>query len=66
MEYVNTDSIRKAFNIFLGLVEKSEIKKSDDPALFNEYEDPEVSYLVHLMEEEAGIIVIRAGDTLYY
>ncbi len=66
MEYVNTDSIRKAFNIFLGLVEKSEIKKSDDPVLFNQYEDPEVSYLVHLMEEEAGIIVIRAGDTLYY
>ena len=66
MEYANTDSIRKAFNLFLNLIEKTEIKKSDDPALFNEYEDPEVSYLVHLMEEEANILIIRSGDTLYF
>lgn len=66
MGYVNTESIRKAFNIFLNLIERTEIKKSDNPGLFSEYEDPEVSNIVHLMEEEADIIIIRSGDTLYY
>lgn len=67
MEYVNTDSVRKAFNIFLKLIEKSEIKKSDDPELFSQYDDAEVSHLIHdVIETEAGIMVIRAGDTLYY
>jgi hypothetical protein len=66
MENVNTDSVRKAFRIILDLIGKSEIKKTDDPIQFNDYEDPEISYLVHLLEEEAGIIIIRTGDTLYY
>ncbi|NSW89815.1 MAG: hypothetical protein HPY74_03865 [Firmicutes bacterium] len=66
MEYVHSESARKAFRIFLRLLEKSEMKKSDDPALFNDYDDPEVSHLMHLLEEEAGIMIIRAGDILYY
>ena len=66
MDYVQSESVRKAFNIFLKLVEKSEIKKSDDSILFNEYDDLEVSYLLRLIEDEAGIMVIKTGDTLYY
>ena len=66
MVFVHSESVRKAFKVFLTIIEKSELKKSDDTILFNYYEDPEVSYLVHLMEEEAGIMIIRAGDTLYY
>ncbi|WP_235832540.1 DUF6063 family protein [Acetivibrio mesophilus] len=66
MENLSPDSVRKAFSLFMNLIEKSKISKKDDPELFMSYEDSEISYIMRIFEEESGIMVLHSSDTLYY
>jgi len=66
MENLSPDSVRKAFKLYMSLIEKSKITKKDDPEGFLSYEDPEISFITRIFEEEAGIMILRSGDTLYF
>ncbi len=66
MENLSPDSVRKAFSLYMSLIEKSRITKKDNPELFMSYEDPEISFVTRIFEEEAGIMILRSGDTLYF
>ncbi|MFZ5987938.1 MAG: DUF6063 family protein [Bacillota bacterium] len=66
MENLSPDSVRKAFSLYMNLLEKSKITKKDNPDLFLFFEDPEISFITRIFEEEAGIMILRSGDTLYY
>lgn len=66
MENLSPDSVRKAFKLYMSLIEKSKITKKDDPEGFLSYDDPEISFITRIFEEEAGIMILRSGDTLYF
>ncbi|KNY26536.1 DUF6063 family protein [Pseudobacteroides cellulosolvens] len=66
MESLSPDSVRKAFSLYMNLIEKSKITKKDDPEGFLAFEDPEISFITRIFEEEAGIMILRSGDTLYF
>ena len=66
MESISTEAAQNAIKLFMRLLEKSRIKKEEDATLFEAYEDPEVAYLIGIFEEEAGIMLLRTGDTIYY
>lgn len=66
MENLSPDSVRKAFSLFMSLIEKSKITKKDNPELFMSYEDQEISYIMRIFEEESGIMVLHSSDALYF
>ena len=66
MENLSPDSVRKAFSLFIKLIEKSKITKKDNPELLSSYDDPEISYIMRIFEEESGIMVLHSSDTLYF
>jgi len=66
MEILSSDAVRKSFKLFIKLVEKGKVSKAENSELFSSIEDPEVSQALGILEEEAGIMLLRSGDTLYY
>lgn len=66
MEKVSTESVKKAFEIFLKLLEKSGISSEEYPEYFEALEDEETEYVLRLIEEEADILIIRTGDSMFY
>lgn len=66
MEILSSDAVRKAVRLFVKLVERGKVSKSENTELFLSIEDPEVSETMGILEEEAGIMLLRSGDTLYY
>ncbi len=66
MENLSPDSVRKAFSLYMNLIEKSKITKKDDPEGFLAFEDPEISFITRIFEEESGIMILRSGDTLFF
>ncbi|TYQ18425.1 UNVERIFIED_CONTAM: hypothetical protein Cloal_0858 [Acetivibrio alkalicellulosi] len=66
MDNLSPESVRRAFKLYLSLIEKSKITKKDNSDSFLDYEDPEISFITSIFEEEAGIMILRSGDTLYY
>lgn len=66
MERLSSEAVRKSMKLFMKLLERSRVKKSEDTELFESYEDAEVAEVMGMFEEEAGVMFIRTGDTLYY
>jgi hypothetical protein len=66
MDNISMEAARNAVKLFIRLLEKSRIRKADDSALFEAYEDVETASLISIFEEEAGIMLLRTGDTIYY
>ncbi len=66
MENLSPDSVRKAFILYMSLIEKSKITKKDNPEIFANFDDPEISYITRIFEEESGVMVLRTGDSLYF
>ena len=66
MGNVSIDSVRRAFKLYLNLIEKSKISKKEDRESFEDFEDAEISFITGIFEEEAEIMILRSGDTLYY
>ena len=66
MERLSPEAVRKSIKLFMRLLEKSRVQKSEDAELFVSYEDPEVTEVMGMLEDEAGIMIIRTGDTIYY
>lgn len=66
MDRLSSEAARKAIKLFMKLLEKGRVRKSEDTDLFDSYEDPEVSEVMGIFEDEAGILMVRTGDTLYY
>jgi hypothetical protein len=66
MEKVNIESVKKALSIFLKLIEKSGISKGDYPELFEALEDGETDHILQLIAEEADILIIRTGDSIFF
>lgn len=66
MDRLSSEAVRKSIKLFMKLLEKSRVTKSEDTELFQCYEDPEVSEVIGILEDEAGILLVRSGDTLYY
>ena len=66
MENLSPDSVRKAFALYMNLIEKSKFTKKDNPEDFAGFDDPEISYIIRIFEEESGIMILRSGDTMYF
>lgn len=66
MENLSPDSVRKAFALYMNLIEKSKVTKKDNPEDFEGFDDPEISYIIRIFEEESGIMILRSGDTMYF
>ncbi|OPZ91601.1 MAG: hypothetical protein BWY74_01920 [Firmicutes bacterium ADurb.Bin419] len=66
MENLSPDSVRKAFILYMSLIEKSKITKKDNPEVFADFDDPEISYITRIFEEESGVMILRTGDALYF
>lgn len=66
MENLSPDTVRKAFVLYMSLIEKSKITKKDNPEIFADFDDPEVSYITRIFEEESGVMILRTGDALYF
>lgn len=66
MDKVSTESVKKAISIFLKLIEKSSISGEEFPELFEALEDEETEYVMRLIEEEADVLVIRTGDSIFF
>ncbi|MDQ2085042.1 DUF6063 family protein [Herbivorax sp. ANBcel31] len=66
MENLSPESVRKAFRLYLDLIEKSKITKKENSESFEDFEDAEISFITGIFEEEAEIMILRSGDTLYY
>lgn len=63
---IEMEAARNAVRIFIRLLEKSRIRRAEDRDLFEAYEDPETASLINIFEEEAGIMLLRTADTIYY
>ncbi|WP_010244156.1 DUF6063 family protein [Acetivibrio cellulolyticus] len=66
MENLSPDLVRKAFALYMNLIEKSKVAKKDNPEEFADFDDPEISYIMRIFEEESGIMILRSGDTMYF
>lgn len=66
MNEIGTDSIRKAIRIFMKLLEKGRVRKTEDSELYAAYDDPDVSEVMSVLEDEAGVMLLRTSDTIYY
>lgn len=66
MEILSSEAVRRSVRLFMKLIEKGRVSKAENAELFLSIEDPEVSEAMGIIEEEAGIMLLRSGDTLYY
>ena len=66
MEKVSTESVKNALAVFLKLIEKTSISNGEFPDFFEALEDEETEYVLRLIEEEADILIIRTGDSIFY
>jgi len=65
MENYSPDAVRKTFQLFLELVEKTSVKKSEKPDLYNSYDDSEVTEIMGIFEEAAEVMLLRSSDSIY-